>query len=330
MDIVRERFHDKRVLVVGAAFSGTEVASLLVQFAKSVTVTFRNPVWYVPRWVKTRLGGRYYPLDLVFYNRSSANPLIRTPAQFLTSVAGNPGDVSPELAFDENSDAPFGIVITDEFLNQVRAGLVSPKRSATLSFDATGVTFSDGRRQEIDAVVMCTGFTSTLPFLDPGQLQTIGFKPQDQLQPTLLHRHIFHPDLPGLAFVGHYRGPYFPVMELQSRWIARIIAGEVPLPSRDAMLAGIEDERQLREKWPRPQFPHGDFVGLADGLARDVGAFPRLPPGHPLFDHIEKGPVVPAHYRLIGPHAQPDLATKLILAAPAPLLEKNPSYADAW
>lgn len=320
--IFGERFHGKRVLVVGAAFSGTEIASLLVQFAASVTVALRTPMWFVPRWIPAYPDGRRHPLDLVFYNRCRDHPWKQDPARFLAAVAGDPGAVSPELAFDRDRDIPLAIVIADAFLDQVRARLIGVKRSARLTFDATGVTFSDGRRQDFDVVVMCTGFQSDLRFFGAAERRTLGFQSRDQLQPTLLHRHVFHPDLPGLAFVGHYRGPYFPVMELQSRWISRIVTGELPLPSRQEMMEGIEEERRIRHQIPRPQFPHGDFVGLADGLAGEVGVFPRLDAGHPLRAHIERGPVVPAHFRLVGPDAKPDLAAKLILAAPAPLLER--------
>ena len=41
---------------------------------------------------------------------------------------------------------------------------------------------------------------------------------------------------------------------------------------------GIEDERSIRLANPRPQFPYGDFVGLADGLAREVGVLPQCRP----------------------------------------------------
>jgi dimethylaniline monooxygenase (N-oxide forming) len=61
---------------------------------------------------------------------------------------------------------------------------------------------------------------------------------------------MFHPDLPGLTFIGHYRGPYFPVMELQSRWIARILAGEVRMPDRAAMLVDVADEQAMRARSP--------------------------------------------------------------------------------
>jgi hypothetical protein len=160
-----------------------------------------------------------------------------------------------------------------------------------------------------------------LPYLDPAVLATLDFDPTDQLQPTLLHRDMFHPDLRGLTFIGHYRGPYLPVMELQSRWIARILAGELPMPDRAAMQAGIEEARRLRAQFPRPQFPHGDFVGLADGLAREVGVYPELEQGDPLWARVVRGPLVPAHYRLVGSHAEPGPAREVIAATPTPILD---------
>jgi dimethylaniline monooxygenase (N-oxide forming) len=320
---IRERFAGKRVLVVGAAFSGTEIACLMTDCAASVTVAFRHPMWFVPRWIPAEPGGSRYPLDLVVYSRRGDNPMIRTPRQFLREIGGDPGDISPELAFDRDSEPPLTIVITDEFPAQVRSGAVAVKRTAELGFDASGALFSDGSRLDVDAVVMCTGYTTRLPFFDDDVLRTISFDPHEQFLPTLLHRHVFHPDLPGVAFVGHYRGPYFPVMELQARWVARVFAGELSPPSKAEMLDGIEDERRLRAQKPRPQFPHGDFVGLADGLAREVGVYPELGETHPLRQHIARGPVVPAHYRLVGPQAKPELAQGAILATPSPLLDQR-------
>jgi hypothetical protein len=175
---------------------------------------------------------------------------------------------------------------------------------------------------------MCTGYTTALPLLDQAVLTELEFEPRDQLQPTLLHRQVFHPALPGLAFVGHYRGPYFPVMELQSRWVAGIIAGEIPPPTDDAMREGIEAERRIRLAVPRPQFPHGDYVALADGLAHEVGCLPLLPPGHPLQANLERGPVIAAHYRLTGPHACAPLAEAIIRVCPTPLIDR-PAAASA-
>jgi dimethylaniline monooxygenase (N-oxide forming) len=313
----------KRVLVVGAAFSGTEIAAELAPHAQ-VTVTLRHPMWFLPRWVRATNGGPYYPLDLVIYNRRADNPLVRDPHVFLRRAGGDPGAASPELAFDRGPELPMTVVVADDFLERVRAGLIAVKRSATLRFDATGVSYADGTHQPFDAVIFCTGFTTTLPFLDAATLETLGFDPHDQLISKTLHRDMFHPDLPGLTFIGHYRGPYFPIMELQARWIARVLAGELAMPDRATMLAGVAAAAALRARRPRPQFPHGDFVGLADGLAREVGVFPTLAESDPLRLRVLEGPLIAAQYRLVGPHAKPDQARAQITATPAPICDDPP------
>jgi hypothetical protein len=67
----------------------------------------------------------------------------------------------------------------------------------------------------VNDVIMCTGFTPALDFLDSSLQETLGLA-ADALQPLLLHRDVMHPAVPGLYFVGMYRGPYFAVVELQA------------------------------------------------------------------------------------------------------------------
>ncbi len=320
-DLNRERMENKTVLVVGAAFSGTEIAGQALNYAESVTVGFRNPMWFVPRWVQPWEGGPKYPSDLVFYSRSPDNPLIKGARNCLRHLGGDPGEISPELAFDDIDTAPLNVVTTDDFLPLVAQGKLKVKRSKAFAFDEKGALYSDGTRQDFDAVVFCTGYISSLPFLNPEVLQKLEFNPSDQLQPVILHRQVFHPEMPGLAFVGYYRGPYLPIMELQSRWIARVASGDISPPSLEEMQSGLNIEREIRSRHPRPQFPHGDYVGLADGLAKAVGAFPEGDEVADMASYIAEGPVISAQYRLTGPHAKPDLARKMIKAAPAPLLD---------
>ena len=319
----RERFGNRRVLILGAAFSGTEISAQLVGIAQSVTVGIRRPMWFIPRWVEPWSGAPRYPGDLVFYSRSPENPMVNNTRAYLRQIGGDPGDISPELAFDDWTSSPLTVVTTDDFLELVRDGQVRVKRSQSFAFDTHGVVYADGSREDIDVVVMATGYVSRLPFFGTDILNVLEFDAFDQLQPVLLHKQVFHPRLPGLAFVGFYRGPYFPIMELQGRWAARVVAGEVSLPSAEEMSTGIAAERRIRNQRPRPQFPHGDFVHLADDLAHQVGVFPGCDLDAELAERIRSGPVVSAHYRLCGPHAKPHLASQLLLATPAPLLDVN-------
>lgn len=322
-EVNRANFTDKRVLIVGAAFSGTEIAGQISGFAKKTVVGLRNPMWFVPRWVKPWSGAPLFPADLVFYTRQPDSPMNLRPRTYLKEMGGDPGLVCRDLAFDSLETAPMTVVTSDDFLALVGDGKVVAKRSRAFAFDDKGVLYSDGTRDDLDAVVMCTGYSSALPFLSPEVLAAVEFDPRDQLQPVLLHHQVFHPDLPGLAFVGYYRGPYFPVMELQSRWVARIAAGETAPPSLAEMRAGVEIERVIRNRRPRPQFPHGDYVRLADGFAREVGVFPEGADVADMAARLTEGPMVAANFRLVGPNAKPQLARAIMLSTPAPLLEGN-------
>ena len=79
----------------------------------------------------------------------------------------------------------------------------------------------------MDAVVCATGYRLDLPYLDPAlrDLLVAG----DELD---LYQRTLHPDLPGLGVVGQFllQGPYWPLLELQARWIVGSLVGTVPLP----------------------------------------------------------------------------------------------------
>jgi hypothetical protein len=45
------------------------------------------------------------------------------------------------------------------------------------------------------------------------------------------------------------------------------------MPTRDDQLTGINIEREIRAQIPRPQFPHGNYIGMMDELASDLNLF---------------------------------------------------------
>jgi hypothetical protein len=116
-----------------------------------------------------------------------------------------------------------------------------------------------------------------------------------------------HPDLPGLAFVGMFalQGPYFPILELQARWIAGTFAGVMP-----ARIGAAER--------PPPIDMHhvlATTIAEASGVAPDPLAHPEL--SEPLLF----GPLLPPRYRLQGPGRTPDAAARFaeqLAASPRP------------
>jgi len=142
------------------------------------------------------------------------------------------------------------------------------------------------------------------------------FAPDDLLQPVLLHKHIFHPKLPNMAFVGIYRGTNLGVMELQARWANMVFAGILPPLSTRVMLAGIDSELTIRTQRPRPQFPHDNSIELLEDLGKEIGVIPNmeyLKESDPqLYHEILHTPVISAQYRLNGFGKNPNVARQII------------------
>ena len=168
----------------------------------------------------------------------------------------------------------------------------------------------------IDGVVFATGYKCNLSFLDKSIQDVLKFEPDDQLQPILLSKCTFHNKLPNMAFVGVYRGPYFAVMELQAKWANLVFSGKCQLNIQNIEQYSRE-EALIRNQNPRPQFPHGDYLGLADSLATEVGCLPNFEnmqheskenkEEDELYRKLSSGPLLPTHYRLHGPNSDPAL-----------------------
>src|SRR4029077_5751895 len=131
------------------------------------------------------------------------------------------------------------------------------------------VTFADGHAEKFDAIVFGTGFALDLPFLSEEIRAVIDL--------DAVHidadRHTFHPDLPGLAFVGMWdqSGGYFVPLELQARWIAYTWGGVVRATSAAAQRAAVDAYRLRRGM---PQKTRMNVVAL--GFARAAGVEPEL------------------------------------------------------
>ncbi|CAK7207516.1 monooxygenase [Sporothrix eucalyptigena] len=95
------------------------------------------------------------------------------------------------------------------------------------------VRLSDGTvENDIDAVVFCTGYLYTFPFLAEKCTS-----PDGSFVPGL-YDHLLRADDPTLAFLGiPQRVVPFPVAEAQSAWVARLYSGRCPLPSKEELVA---------------------------------------------------------------------------------------------
>ncbi len=127
---------------------------------------------------------------------------------------------------------------------------------------AQAVVFEDGTALPVDAIIYATGYKTTFPFIDLALFQVKDGAVE-------LYRRMVVPALPGLYMVGLVQpvGPTIPLVELQSRWLASVLAGETALP----------DEAAMREEIGRHQKAIASrYVGSARyALEVDFGDYAR-------------------------------------------------------
>ncbi len=310
-----------RVVVVGGSLSGVEIAAQLAESGTHCTVIASEFPWIMPRFV-SREAGPSVPIDLMLYHRTagagsnlSVGERNKSAAQFYEAAFGNPGKVNPILRKSIDDRPPY-LAISDNFLKHVADGKITPLRDRIVKFSETGIELASGQSLKADHVVMCTGYDADFSILSAELLTALEYDSSDLLTPFVADRTICHPQTQGLFFVGLYRGPYFAVIELQARTVAMMMAGRIPSPDPLASLKNLTAEREIRNRRPRPQFPHGDYVEFADLFANGMGVTPPSETGDPELDlALSKGAVTPAQYRLAGPDANFEIAREGVLSA---------------
>lgn len=250
--------------------------------------------------LRKRIAG--VPTDQIALNRFSAvagecrSKEIATAElrDFIVRTCGDPVQSgAPRPAADLSAA---GIAISDDYLDLVGAGRIVT-RPWMERVDGRAVHFGDGSAAEVDAVVLGTGYAVDFPFLDLRTRKVLGFGLRGCSLD--LYNFTFHPDLKGLAFLGFFPlvGPYFPVLELQARWMSYVWAGLVPEPSMEVMRA------DLRSAEGTQQEPLAHDMTLL--FAREAGVEPELSQRPGLARALLFGPLSPVSFRLCGPDALP-------------------------
>ncbi|KAK8711183.1 hypothetical protein V6N13_146474 [Hibiscus sabdariffa] len=105
------------------------------------------------------------------------------------------------------------------------------------------VVFQDESIVVADAIIHCTGTNGIVNVDDTNRVGP-------------LYKHVLPPSLaPWLSFVGpNYEGAPAVVMELQARWVAKVLSGKLELPTQEEMMYSVEEQYREMEKngWPKP------------------------------------------------------------------------------
>ncbi|KAG0474900.1 hypothetical protein HPP92_014586 [Vanilla planifolia] len=137
------------------------------------------------------------------------------------------------------------------------------------------VTFDDGSTVVADVILHCTGYDYSFPFLKGNEIVRID---DNRVEP--LFKHIFPPHLaPWISFIGlPNKAIIFLMIELQSRWVAKVLSGKATLPLEEDMIASVKERYVKMEEMQRPVH-HSHYIApdepeYLNWLASEVG----LPP----------------------------------------------------
>ncbi len=296
-----EQLRGRRVAVVGYGKSATDIAGSAVDVADTVHLAFRTAHWPVPRkllgllpfkWgMLTRLVAAMippyvhptpvvrwlhsigYPLPWLFWR--IVEVLLRTQQKLDTRIE-NGKNLVPDHPVEYDAFTEITMVPRPGFVDLIRKGKIVAHRSGLKRFTRDELILNDGDVLPVDCVVFGTGWKTGFGFLSPELTAALDAGPDG----IYLYKHILHPNVPNLAFVG--RASSFmsvTTFALQARWLSEVVAGNVKLPTPEKMQSEIDALRQWKQSW-MPDGPARSSTLLLhmahyhDELVLDMGADP--------------------------------------------------------
>ena len=220
-----EPFAGKRVLVLGIGNSACDVAVDCSRVAARTLLAMRRGAHIVPKY----LFGM--PTDHLTLMRLGA----RVPV-WLQGLA-----VTQLIRIAQGSVTKYGLprpdrrllcappTVSDSLLSKLDHGDVVVKPNID-RFDGDRVCFTDGSAEQIDAVIYCTGYKISFPFLDDVPVSAADHH-------IRLYRRIVPPKRSGLYFIGLVQpiGAVMPIAEIQSEWVADLLQDRAILPPERQM-----------------------------------------------------------------------------------------------
>ncbi len=305
------RFDRRRVVVVGFGKSAVDMASFAAPRAEAVHHVFLTARWLLPqhllgihltRMLFSRFGSVLMPSwthptaaeralhryggALVRGFWSGLRAALRAKARRAARGHGAEGRARLEQVIPRHGLVPdlrsAAAIAPASYYADVAAGRIAPHETEIAGFVPNGVRLSRGEVLEADTVVLSVGSLSpSFPFLPDEQRSLLEGEPDG----PQLYRHLVHPRIPGLGFVGlNHSFLHLPCAEIGALWLAALWRGELTLPPVEEMERVVEEIRT----WKRMNIAFEPSAGCAvstryqqylDVLMLDLGLSPyrKLP-----------------------------------------------------
>ncbi len=227
-------FRGKRVMVVGAGNSAMDISSELSQrpLAQKLFISMRRGVWVLPKYFNGQpadkaAGPTWMPPKL---GRRLARNMIKKQIGRMEDYGLPKPDHEPLDAHPS---------VSGEFLTRVGCGDIAPKPGLE-RLDGDHVIFTDGTREQIDAIIWATGYNVSFPFFKQDALT-----PKDNV--FQLYKRMVKPGRETLFFLGLAQP--LPTLvnfaEQQSKLVIAALTGRYAFPDAATMQSALEaDERE--------------------------------------------------------------------------------------
>jgi len=225
-----EPFKDKHVLVVGIGNSAVDIAVDVCKSAKSTHLSTRRSAWVMPKYIMGVPIDRWSSFFMRKWHLPTrlARSLVQRFAYLAVGDQARYGVPRPKHAIWQEH-----ATLSQELLPYVGHGWIRIKPNVR-ELQGTQVAFDDGSTAPVDAIIYATGYRTSFPFISREL-----FEVKDGT--VALYRRMLPPHLPGLFFVGLVQpiGPTIPLVEIQARWVASVLAVQTRLPDTRTMDAEI-------------------------------------------------------------------------------------------
>lgn len=203
------QFEGRRVLIVGGGNSGCDIACDAARSASQALISLRRGYYFIPKHIFGKPAdvfdeeGPHLPY---FIER----PILQGLLRLLNGDLARLGLPRPDHSILESHP-----VMNTQILHALQHGDIEV-RGDIRELRGREVSFTDGKVDAVDLIVLATGYIRGVPFLPPGLLA------DDDVSELFLN--VFHRRAPSLFVLGHFTadGGAYPLLDRQAELVARV------------------------------------------------------------------------------------------------------------
>ena len=264
-------FANKKVVVVGNAYSSCDIANEAAGHAESVVQIYKRPIFGMARY-RSGIPYDFYMFNILERNNPfklmTSKQLNSENVRNLEKLFGNPGEIIEQWRItDEEINQKFQNFSfhLNEYYTSLRNGKIQCVRGEAKELTQNSVLLDNGQEIPADVVVIGTGYYTNFDYFSDEIKEILKYDPINQKNTLALYRTCLHPDLKGLAFVGNFHGPFPAQFEILGEVAVRWITGRLNV-SESELLEGINTEIRARTELRDANFIYNLGTVLIDYL----------------------------------------------------------------